>query len=132
MIVSVEAMRLHTTVWLVGAGLLVSVWAAWLLTMLYHKLSRHYVITTQRIKHRAGVFVRRVDRVEMIDVDDVTYRQGVVQSILGVGDIQIISSDSTHPKLTMRGLANVSRIADQIDDARRAERLKRGLHVEMI
>ena len=132
MIVLVEAMRLNTTVWLVGAGLLLVVWAAWILTMLYQKLSRHYVITTQRIKHREGILLRKVDRIELIDVDDVTYRQGVVQSLLGVGDIQIISSDTTHPKLTLRGIANVSRIADQIDDARRAERLKRGLHVEMI
>jgi len=132
MIMLVEPMRINTTVWLVGVALLGVMWAGWVLTMLYHKLSRHYVITTQRIKHRDGILLRKVDRVELIDVDDVTYRQGVVQSMLGVGDLQIISSDTTHPRLTMRGIANVSRIADQIDDARRAERRKRGLHVEMI
>ena len=130
MILLVEPMRLNTTVWLVGAALLAIVWAGWISTMLFQKLSRHYVITTQRIKHRRGILVPNVGCVELIDVDDVNYRQGFVQSILGVGDVRIISNDSTHSTLKIRGIANVSRIAGQIDDARRAERRKRGLQTK--
>ena len=46
--------------------------------------------------------------------------------------IIIRSSDSSHPELVMSGIGDVRKVADLIDDARRAERRKRGLHIESI
>ena len=79
-----------------------------------------------------GILSRRTDRIELIDIDDVSYVQGIIQRVLGVGSIKISSSDRSHPELTMIGIDQVEKIADMIDDARRLERRRRGLHIEAI
>lgn len=96
------------------------------------KLSFKYELTTQRLKHRAGILTLTNDRIELIDVDDVLYKQGLVQAMLGVGDITIKSSDQSSPELVLRGIDNVRQVSDMIDNARRQERRKRGLFVETV
>lgn len=128
----IAALRDNKFVWigmLIGLGVL---WIGSLLVLAYRKLSVWYELTTQRFKHRAGLLVRTSDRIELIDIDDVTYRQGPVQAMLGVGMITIRSSDTSHPQLVLVGIQDVRKVSDQIDDARRKERRKRGLHIEAI
>ena len=128
----IPALRGNSLAWL---GFLVVILVAWLgavVKMFYHKLSLYYEVTSQRLKHRDGILVRSNNRIEMIDIDDVSYRQGPIQALLNVGDIIIRSSDTSHPELVMKGIADVRMVADLIDDARRAERRKRGLHIESI
>jgi uncharacterized membrane protein YdbT with pleckstrin-like domain len=92
----------------------------------------HYELTTQRFVHQAGVLIRQTDRIEVIDIDDVSYTQGVIQRMLGVGTIRITGSDRTHPELVLRGIDKVPEIASLIDDVRREERRRRSLHIESI
>ncbi len=101
-------------------------------TLAYKKMSVFYQLTTQRFIHKRGILKRVTDRIEVIDIDDVTYEQGIVQRMLGVGTIKISSSDRTHPELVLSGIDGVAAVADQIDDVRRKERRKRGLHIESI
>ena len=101
-------------------------------TLAYKKMSVYYQLTTQRFIHKKGILVRTTDRIEVIDIDDVTYQQGIVQRVLGVGTIRISSSDRTHPELVLSGIDGVANVADTIDDIRRKERRKRGLHIESI
>lgn len=95
-------------------------------------LGDHYELTSQRLKHRTGILFRKVHRIELIDIDDVMFEQGPIQAMLGLGAINLQSSDTSHPELCLRGIDNVRRVADLIDDARREERRKRGLHIESI
>lgn len=111
----------------VAIGWLIAACVYW-----YRRYSVHYTLTSQRLIHEAGLIWRTVDRVELIDVDDVTYRQGPVERMLGVGTILITSSDKTTPELELPGIDTVREVADQIDDARRKERRSRGLHIESI
>ena len=98
----------------------------------YKKLSVHYALSTQRFVHRSGILQRTTDRIEVIDIDDVMFTQGIVQRMLGVGTIQVTSSDCTHPELYLHGIDGVHEVADLIDDVRRKERRRRGLHIEAI
>ena len=98
----------------------------------YQKLSVHYTLSSQRFVHRSGILLRTTDRIEVIDIDDVTFTQGLVQRMLGVGTIKINSSDRTHPELFLHGIDDVLRVADLMDDARHRERRRRGLHIEAI
>ena len=91
-----------------------------------------YVLSNQRLKHRDGILVQTMNRVELIDVDDVMYKQGPIQLLLNVGDITVKSSDVSHPVLVIKGIANVRKVADLIDDARRDERRRRGVFVESV
>lgn len=128
----IEPMRENANAWLAAAGIIAIVWLYLIGVMFYRKWGMHYELTSQQLKHREGIFFRQLDRIELIDIDDVNYRQGPVQAVLGVGNIRIKSSDSSHPELTMYGIANIKEVADMIDDARRTERRKRGLHIETI
>ena len=128
----VSALRSNGTIWMVVVAVLILVWLFFVGTFVYRRLGVWYELTTQRFKHREGILVRKSDRVELIDIDDVNYRQGPIEAMLGIGTINIRSSDATHPELIIRGISSVQKVADLIDDARRKERRKRGLHIESI
>jgi membrane protein YdbS with pleckstrin-like domain len=113
-------------------GILVFIWLALGVVLAYRKLSIHYEATSQRFIHQSGILTRTSDRIEMIDIDDVTFTQGIVERMLNVGTIKLSSSDRTHPVLNLVGIDEVKRVADLIDEARRKERRKRGLHIESI
>ncbi|MEM1225247.1 MAG: PH domain-containing protein [Planctomycetota bacterium] len=96
------------------------------------RLGYHYELTSQRFIHKSGLLTRRTDRIEVIDIDDVSYEQGPIQRIFGVGTINITSSDRSDPELCLLGIGKVSEVAGLIDDVRRTERRRRSLHIESI
>jgi uncharacterized membrane protein YdbT with pleckstrin-like domain len=113
-------------------ALIALIWIGMLVTLAYRKLNIRYELTSQRFVHRTGILTQRTDRIEAIDIDDVTYQQGIVERMLGVGTIRISSSDRTHPELVLIGIDGVKRIAELIDETRRKERRRRGVHIETI
>jgi len=98
----------------------------------YRRISVRYFLTTQRFIHEEGLFRRVTDRIEIIDMDDIAFEQSLLERFEGVGTIRISSSDRSHPELHMLGIEKVKEVAGMIDDARRAERRRRGLHIESI
>lgn len=109
-----------------------TLWAAGGLTCAYRRLNVHYQLTNQRFIHQQGILTRRTDRIEVIDIDDVSYSQGPIERFSGVGTIQLTGSDRTHPSLSMIGIADVTDVAGLLDDIRRVERRRRSLHIESI
>jgi membrane protein YdbS with pleckstrin-like domain len=112
--------------------LVIGMWVGFSLQLAVRKMTVKYYLTSQRLIHETGLLKRVTDRMEVIDIDDVTFEQGFVERMIGVGSIKIISSDRTHPELWMRGIENVREVATKIDDVRRRERRKRALHIEAI
>lgn len=110
-------------------GLAVLVWVAMFAWYAYRRYSVHYTLTTQRLIHESGILWRTIDRIELIDIDDVTFKQGPVERAFRVGSIIVISGDKTSPELFLPGIDDVRGVADKIDDARRKERRRRGLHM---
>lgn len=129
---AISALRDNSWAWLAWSIVVGLVWLSLVAVALYHKLGHYYELTNQRLKHRDGILIRTVNRVELIDMDDVVYRQGPIQMMLDVGDITIKSSDASHPELVLKGIAGVRKVAEMIDDARRQERHRRGLHIASI
>lgn len=118
--------------WLIAVALICLVWAVLVVRLIYLQLSQHYYLSNQRFVHEKGLLWREINRVEAIDIDDVTFVQGPVERFLGVGTVKIISSDQSHPVIDMQGIENVRAVASLIDETRRQERRKRGLHIESI
>jgi hypothetical protein len=102
------------------------------LYVMFRKLSVRYLLTSQQFIHQAGLLRRVTDRIEVIDVDDVAYYQGLVQRCAGVGTIKIMSSDRSHSELFLEGVDRVAHVASLIDAACRAERRRRGLFIESV
>ncbi len=117
-------------IWPIAGSVLIFLWVIAIGTFVYHRLSVHYELTTQRFVHQAGILVRRTDRIEVLDIDDVSFTQGIIQRMLGVGTIRLTSSDRTHPEMVLNGIDKVQEIASMFDDVRRAERRRRSLHIE--
>ena len=122
----------ETIGWAVFGIAVLLVWGGLLLTLAIRRLSVKYRLTNHRLFHERGILRRVTDRIEIIDIDDVTFEQGIVERVLGVGTIHVSSSDRTSPELLMPGIDNVKQVADTIDNARRAERQKRGLFIESV
>lgn len=118
--------------WIIAAAV-VGVSLVWLVgAMLVRRMSLSYELTTEQLVHREGLLKRVTNRIETIDIDDVTHEQTLFERMLGIGSILVISSDKTHPRLTLRGIDEVQRVADLIDNTSREQRRKRSAYVEQI
>ncbi len=113
-------------------GLMAVIWLVIGGRLLIRKWSVRYRLTNQRFFHEKGILSRVTDRIEVIDMDDITFVQGILDRMLNVGTIKVTSSDRTHPELTLVGIDDVKEVAAKFDNARRAERVRRGLHIEQI
>ena len=116
-------------------GLVVAMILPWVYSfavLTYRRMSVHYLLSTQRFIHESGILRRVNNRIEVLDMDDITFEQGLLERFSGVGTIRIMSHDRSDPELELRGIEKVQEVARLIDDARLAERRRRGLHVEQI
>ena len=116
----------------ISLGLIVVIWLVGAVVYGVRRFGVHYELTSQRFIHQTGILTRNTDRIEVIDIDDVSFTQGPIQRMLGVGRITITSSDRSHPLLHMIGIADVKNVAGVSDDVRRKERRRRSLHIEAI
>lgn len=131
-VAGIVAIVMATAMGLAVAATLVLLWLYSLATLAYRRLRVRYRLTNQRFFHEVGLLSRTINRIEVIDMDDITYRQGLVERMLGVGSIMISSSDRTHPEMWLYGIDEVSKVAALVDDARRKERLRRGMFIESV
>lgn len=118
--------------WIVLAVVAGGLWAYFAGVLLYRRLGIRYHLTTQRFVHELGVLKRVTDRIEVIDMDDISFEQSLVDRVFGVGNLKITSSDRTHPEMFLRGIENVRDVAETMDNARRKERIRRGVHIESV
>ncbi|MGD9647735.1 MAG: PH domain-containing protein [Pirellulales bacterium] len=110
-------------------GLLL-LWVLPALVLLYRRLAIRYRLTTQRLFHERGLLRRVTDRIEVIDMHDITFEQGIFERLLGIGTIRIKSNDKTDPDFWLRGIDHVRDVAHELDRVRRAEQIRRGLFFE--
>ena len=118
--------------WLILVVAMLLPWLYYLAVLSYRRMSVHYVLSTQRFIHERGILRRVNDRIELLDVDDITFEQRLWERMVGVGTLRIASHDRTDPELVLPGIENIKRVAGLFDNARLAERRRRGLHVEQI
>ncbi len=118
--------------WLMLIAVNALLWAGLAIRYFYLRFSRHYTLSNQRFTHLRGLLWRQTDRIEVIDIDDVSFTQGPVERMLGIGTVRISSSDQSHPEFALPGIENAQMVAGLIDDARRQERRRRGLYIESV
>ncbi len=119
-------------VWLLVGLLSIALWGGLGLYYLYLRYGMSYELTSQRLIHKIGLLSQTTNRIEVIDVDDVSTHQTFIERLLGVGTIKILSSDTSDPMLIIRGIDDAKRIATMIDNVRRDERRRRGMYIETV
>jgi hypothetical protein len=120
------------TYWLLLVLAMLLPWLYFLAILTYRRMSVRYVLSTQRFIHERGILRRVNDRIELLDMDDITFEQTLSERMVGVGTLRITSHDRSHPELVLRGIDDIKRVAGLFDNSRLAERRRRGLHVEQI
>jgi uncharacterized membrane protein YdbT with pleckstrin-like domain len=131
-VIAVAMLRSDTIGWSIFGVAALLIWGGLLLTLAYRRVSVKYRLTNQRLFHEQGILRRVTDRIELIDIDDVTMEQGLMERVFGVGTVRVSSTDRTTPELLMPGIDDVKTVADTIDQARRAERQRRGVFIESV
>ncbi len=111
-------------------ALIVVVWLVVAARLGARRLGISYKLTNHMLYHRRGLLTRVTDRIELIEVHDVTYEQGLFNRLVGVGRIKISSSDRTDPIFYLRGVQDVENVAALIDKARRGEQVRRGRRID--
>jgi membrane protein YdbS with pleckstrin-like domain len=117
---------------LVTFGLTLLMWVWFGITLMYRRMTVRYRLTSQRFFHESGLLRRIINRIDVIDMDDITTEQGLLDRMVGVGTIRVASSDRTHPVLNLRGIDHVQDVAGKFDAARRKERVRRGMFIEAV
>lgn len=127
----IQGMAPQHAMWIwIGAGSLALIfWLYLLVIFAYRTLSISYRLTDDLLIHQRGILFVTIDRVEMVDIDDLAIEQGLVDRMVGTGTIRILSSDVSDPVLEMIGIESVQEVFMKIDAARRRRRSKI-VHVE--
>jgi len=100
------------------------------LLLIYRKLDVSYRLSNHRLMHETGILYRRNHRIEVIDIDDLSFEQGIVERLVNVGRIRVATSDISDRDLLMVGIDQPREVYERIERARRKERMRYGLHVE--
>ena len=102
-------------------------WVYFTAIYIYRTKTIHYRLTQHRFYNESGLFTKTVDTLELINIEDMTLRQTLVDRVIngGTGAIIIVSNDATHPTLKISGLENPRAAFESIDEMRRRERSAR-------
>lgn len=103
------------------AGLLLALWP-----VLVARTTR-YRISNYRIDFERGIFSKRIDTLELWHVNDIDFRQSLLERILDVGRITVLSGDDTTPELPMRGIPSPRRVFESLKQRIIAVKRQRGV-----
>lgn len=76
--------------------------------------SRQYRLTTQRLVTRTGILTRRTDEIELYRVKDFTFVEPFLPRLLGLGTLDIVTSDQTSPHVVLRNIRGADKVKEQL------------------
>ena len=104
---------LMTIGWLV-TGVLVAVEVIRFFSALIHLRSTLYTITNQRVMIEKGLLSKSLSEIDLRYIDDTQFFQGVVDRMLGIGNVTIISSDKETPTYVLQGVKDPRTLREMI------------------
>jgi len=115
------------------AGLIVAaLWVVLIYRMILARYGHYYRLTTRRLFVSTGVWRRRRDMLELLQVRDVFTRQALSERWLSVGTVIVESSDKAQPTFYVTGVQDPKRIMDLIWHHARSERDLRSVKVDKV
>ena len=73
-----------------------------------------YVITTERIKITTGVFSTKTDYLELYRINDITFEQPLLLRIFSLGNLKLITSDTSTPELILQAIPASEELQNEI------------------
>ena len=89
--------------------LLIGIAYSWLV-----RLGAEYRLYPDSLEIETGLVSRNIDNLQLFRVRDLRLRQSLIGRLLGVGDVNVTSTDQSTPHLTIRGVAGPRALYDAI------------------
>jgi membrane protein YdbS with pleckstrin-like domain len=83
----------------------------------FYRRSMKFRVTSTIIEIETGLLSKRISPVQLWRVTDVTYRQNLVDRILGIAHIEVICHDPKTPRFDIVGLPASRQLFEQLRDA---------------
>lgn len=80
-------------------------------------LVEQYTLTNERLRIIRGLVSRKIENFELIRIQDIDFKEGMTERMIGVGDIFIRGQDASNPEIVLR---NVSKPEEVYETLRRA------------
>ena len=84
--------------------------------------STRYKLTNQRFFVQTGLISKRVEELELFRIKDVSMKQGIIQRLMGVGNVTVLSTDDSTPVVHVLGVSKPEKIKEEIRSQYRASR----------
>lgn len=88
-------------------------------------LSITYKLTTQRIRVERGIFSTTMDSVELFTIEHFDVHKPLGMRLAGYCRLQLRSSDTSFPSVTLYGIDNLESMADTLRECSLRERTRR-------
>ena len=98
-----KAGNIRTAGWVITA-ILVAIQLVVLLVAWAKLRTTTYLVTTQRVIIEHGILSKTVNEIDLRYVDDSQFYQGLTDRILGIGNVTILSSDTSTPTYMLRSV----------------------------
>jgi uncharacterized membrane protein YdbT with pleckstrin-like domain len=97
------------------------------LRLYIQSVSKHFEITTQRIKLERGLFSKIMESLELYRIDHFELHKPLGMRLLGYGTLHIFSSDEELQSFYIYGVPNIESLADTLRNCQLRERTRRHL-----
>jgi uncharacterized membrane protein YdbT with pleckstrin-like domain len=95
--------------------------------------STEYTLTDQRLKFTRGILSKTTEDLELYRVRDTKFTQGVFERMVGLGNIELYTTDETSPTILLPFIADAEGVREKIRalvEARRDAKRVRYLDAE--
>ena len=93
--------------------------------------STTYEVTSDRVEWERGIFSRKIDNLDMFRVIDLKLRRSLLDCILGIGTVELITTDKTDPQFTFEKIRKPRALYDILKKASLdADRKSGVIHLE--
>jgi hypothetical protein len=93
----------------------------------YLTIGTRYELTNQRLRVFRGILGNQIEEVELIRVKDTRVKQHVGERLLNVGDISVLSADSTTPEIILHNVHDPLDVRELIRKTVMEEKTRRGI-----
>lgn len=122
----------RATWWRIAILVLLAMWLYQFVMYAVRRWGHRYRLTPQTLFHERGILFKSTSPIEIVGIDDISLNQSILERLVGVGTIRILSNDTTDPLLVLKGIPDVRRAFETIDQARRAERRRRAVRIDNV
>lgn len=116
---------MHQPLIYIGAGLVL----IWLLAVAAFIRTQVFEITSQRLRWTRGILTKRTDEMELYRVLDVSLVEPLMLRMVGAGNIEIRSADTSTPQLTLPAVKGARQLRENLRNAVEQCRARKGVRM---